>query len=181
VAEFPDRVDGGRVVLRRWRPEHEEALTAAVACSAKALWAWVPHSAHELADPPRFLAAMVTEFDAGSGFGFAIFDGDELVGSCNLVWRAGDWAEIGYWVRTDRENRGYATEAVRALSSAGFAVLEGLERIELHCDANNVASARVASKAGYEHVDTRAHTAVTETQSEREVIWLRSRNRSARS
>ena len=176
VAEFPDIIDAGPVVLRRWRPEDEGALTAAVACSARALWAWVPHSADELADPTRFLAAMVAEFNAGSGYGFAMIDGAELVGSCNLVWRGGDWAEIGYWVRTDRENRGYATDAVRALSSAGFAALEDLERIELHCDANNAASARVASKAGYEHVDTRTRAAVTKAQSEREMIWAKSRN-----
>ena len=63
-------------------------------------------------------------------------------------------AEIGYWVRSDRHNRGYATTAVGALTDAAFGGLADLERIEIHMDRANVASARVPEKLGYRFVRT---------------------------
>lgn len=63
-------------------------------------------------------------------------------------------AEIGYWVLPGRQRTGVCTEAVVALTEAGFRSQEaggiGLRRLEIVCSADNPASARVAEKAGYE-------------------------------
>jgi len=57
-------------------------------------------------------------------------------------------AEIGYWVDPRARNRGVATTAVRA--ACQWAVtMAGIELIEWRCEAGNIASRRVAEKAGF--------------------------------
>ena len=73
-----------------------------------------------------------------------------IVGSIS-VFHA-DWetrsAEIGYGVRADQRGQGYATEALAAV--AQWALTEGgLQRAWLSTIAENVASQRVAEKAGF--------------------------------
>ena len=74
-----------------------------------------------------------------------------IVGSIS-VFHA-DWetrsAEIGYGVRADERGKGYATEALAAV--ARWALTEGgLQRAWLSTTAENVASQRVAEKAGFQ-------------------------------
>jgi len=57
-------------------------------------------------------------------------------------------AEIGYWTRADARGRGVATRTVRLLAEWVLGDLGG-ERLELQADTRNVASIRVAEKAGF--------------------------------
>lgn len=57
-------------------------------------------------------------------------------------------AEIGYWTDPKARGRGVATTAVLALCRWGFTKL-GLDLIEWRAEAGNVASRRVAEKAGF--------------------------------
>ncbi|GAB7036462.1 hypothetical protein JCM9533A_03090 [Catenuloplanes niger JCM 9533] len=79
----------------------------------------------------------------------------EIVGSIGLRdtdWEAGH-SEIGYGVRADRRGRGHATEAARAVGR--WALTDGgMRRIQLHARLDNVASLRVAEKAGYHREGT---------------------------
>lgn len=79
----------------------------------------------------------------------------DLVGSISL-FRA-DWearsSEVGYGVRPDRRGRGYASEAVAAL--ARWALADGgMQRIQLCAVTGNLASLRVAEKAGFRREGT---------------------------
>ena len=56
--------------------------------------------------------------------------------------------EIGYWLRTSLAGRGLMTAAVRLLTRHALTTL-GYSRIEILADPANVASCRVAEKAGY--------------------------------
>jgi RimJ/RimL family protein N-acetyltransferase len=56
--------------------------------------------------------------------------------------------EIGYFLRTSATGRGYMTEAVRALTAVALETLRA-NRVEIWCDANNLASQRVAERAGF--------------------------------
>jgi RimJ/RimL family protein N-acetyltransferase len=56
-------------------------------------------------------------------------------------------AELGYWVGRPFWNRGYATEAARAVVRFGFEAL-GLNRIHASHLTRNPASGRVMAKAG---------------------------------
>lgn len=71
-----------------------------------------------------------------------------LVGAASLgIEREHDRAELGYWIGRPYWNRGYATEAVRAIIPYGFRVL-GLNRIRGSHFPRNPASGRVMQKAG---------------------------------
>ena len=60
-----------------------------------------------------------------------------------------DGLEIGYWTRTDRTGRGYATTAARALTDAAFTSALEIERVEAHMEQENLASVAVPRKLGY--------------------------------
>ena len=75
----------------------------------------------------------------------------ELVGAMGLVIsREHDRAEIGYWIAVEHWNRGYATEAGRAVMRYGFEEFN-LNRILALVFARNPASGRVLQKLGMRH------------------------------
>lgn len=55
--------------------------------------------------------------------------------------------ELGYGVHPDHRDRGYATEAARALV-AWAREQEGVDRVTARCRPENAASVRVLTKAG---------------------------------
>lgn len=56
--------------------------------------------------------------------------------------------EIGYWLDVRHTEKGYMTEAVRALAEALFQQ-KGANRVSIHCHAENHASAAVAKRLGF--------------------------------
>ncbi len=74
---------------------------------------------------------------------------DRLIGGCgiriqNPIFREGD---LGYVFHRSYWDKGYATEATKAIIDFGFSKLK-LHRIWATCDPPNKASARVLEKAG---------------------------------
>lgn len=57
-------------------------------------------------------------------------------------------AEVGYWVDPRARGRGVATAAVRAVCRWAVTTA-GVELVEWRCEAGNIASRRVAEKAGF--------------------------------
>jgi len=83
----------------------------------------------------------------GAVFAICLRDGP-LVGAIELR-RVGSFnrGEIGYWIGVDYWNRGFCTEAAKAMLEYGFKVL-GFHKISaIHCDWN-LASGRVMEKIG---------------------------------
>jgi len=78
-----------------------------------------------------------------------------IVGSIGVFhadWEVGS-AEIGYGVRSDARGQGYATEALAAV--ARWALTEGgIQRAWLTANTDNLASIRVAEKAGFRREGT---------------------------
>ena len=56
-------------------------------------------------------------------------------------------ANLGYWVRSSCTGRGIATAATRLIALFAFADLQ-LQRLEILIEVGNIASQRVAEKAG---------------------------------
>jgi len=56
--------------------------------------------------------------------------------------------EVGYWCRTSAARNGFVTEAVNALVAYAFRHIRAV-RVELITDEENVASRRVAERAGF--------------------------------
>lgn len=109
-------------------------------------------------DLPAWLADGVHQpRHAGNGVHLMMLDraSGRIVGSISLFHT--DWevrsAEIGYGVRSDARGRGYATEALAALSRWALGD-GGLQRAWLTANIDNVASVRVAEKAGFRREGT---------------------------
>jgi RimJ/RimL family protein N-acetyltransferase len=76
---------------------------------------------------------------------------DDLLGAVSLIFAEGQTAQAGYWVARWGRNRGVATSALLVITHWGFDTLE-LESINLATMLGNVASERVAEKAGFSFV-----------------------------
>ena len=149
----PERIEAGGLVLRRVVPDDAEAMSTAINESLEHLRPWMPWagSAPVTAESQlAWLSGPPGTWVEGGEYHFAIVLPEAgLVGCCGLNRRIGGGAlDVGYWVHAAHTRRGIATTAARALTDAGFA-LEGIERMEIHCDAANRASAAVAEKLGY--------------------------------
>lgn len=89
-------------------------------------------------------------YAAGTRAVFAVVDpsAQEVVGAVGLVISAEHArAELGYWIGVPFWNRGYATEASRALLDLGFGEL-GLNRVHAQHFVRNPASGRVMRRLG---------------------------------
>jgi RimJ/RimL family protein N-acetyltransferase len=140
----------GNLVLRPMRPEDVDALTAACQDPEIPRWTFVP-SPYTRADAEAYL----TSSAEGKSVNLLAVDAndDRLLGSFSVMEldRESGYGEVGYWVSAEARDRGVATRAVRLL--AGWAREElGLTRIDVLPHKDNLASRRVAEKAGF--VDT---------------------------
>lgn len=78
-------------------------------------------------------------------------DGENgLIGLISLKQRPPAEAEIGYWVAPAFWNAGYAREAVEAV--VGEAARQGLDALTAQVFQDNLASARVLTRAGFAYV-----------------------------
>lgn len=101
--------------------------------------------------PADYLAAKRAGWAEGRGASFAVCDAtrpDTCLGQI-FVERDGDGrGSVGYWVLADGRGQGRATRAVRLMASWALPELR-LGRLQLHTDPENVASRRVAERAGF--------------------------------
>lgn len=157
MSSFPDAwITADRLDLRELGPGDDElvaevlsagepeALPPGAPSDPGKVSGWLAEGAHQLRH-------------AGEGVHLAMLDRERgrLVGAIGLFHA--DWevrsAEIGYGVRSDERGKGYATEALIAVSrwalSAG-----GIQRAYLTANVDNLASVRVAEKAGFHREGT---------------------------
>lgn len=96
-------------------------------------------------------------FKNGSAITFAIVNkhSDDLMGCIDLmgISKKNQTAEIGYWMGVDFWNKGFCSEAMRAVVSHGIRVL-ALNKITCRHMSINPASGRVMQKVGLSHEGT---------------------------
>lgn len=112
-----------------------------------------PHDALGRAAYRRRLKRISLEWRDDLGYSFHIFTRheDRLLGGIalsNIRRGVAQSASIGYWIGQPHANRGYMTEAIRAVLRFGFEDL-GLHRIEAACLPRNAPSRAVLRKAGF--------------------------------
>lgn len=153
--EIPAPITTDRLRLRVPRPGDGAEVHAVVTDSLPRLQEWMDwaQDAPSVDSIESRARAAVSRFRLGEELDFYIClrsDG-RIIGAASL--HSFDWnvprCEIGYWLRTDMEGRGYITEAVNTLTTYAFDILE-MVRVEIRCDAENSRSAAVARRAGYE-------------------------------
>jgi RimJ/RimL family protein N-acetyltransferase len=143
-----------RLALRLLVPRDARELLAIVTASCNELGRFMswPREMIALEQARRFVTigreGWLTERTARLG----MFEqaGGALVGSIELdgIDLRRSQAEMGYWVRTDRWGRGYASEAARAMLAYGFETL-GLHKVRADVAVGNHASARVLEKLAF--------------------------------
>jgi RimJ/RimL family protein N-acetyltransferase len=104
----------------------------------------IPHPYH-VDDAEQFIAGVNRQEGEAT---FAILLKGELIGMCGVEPRDGQ-AEIGYWIGVPHWDRGYATEAVRALIDHAFGDL-GHDALQAGARVTNPASRRVLEKCGFQ-------------------------------
>ncbi len=108
----------------------------------------IPHP-YSVGDAESWIQCQRKAREDGTGVDLAVVNWTgELVGAMGLVIdpRHGV-AELGYWIGVAFWNRGYATEAGRAVLSHAFGPL-GLRRVHAYHFVRNPASGRVLEKLG---------------------------------
>lgn len=172
---------GGAIELRSWSLDRLDDLMHAIQTSVNELMPWLPW-----ADPPptrdeerKIVSQAIERFDAGEDFSYFIIERetDGVVGCAGLHPKPDDIREIGYWVRTNRHRRGYATEAARLLTSTAQDHFPSARRIQIRTDQANAASAAIPPKVGYAlHSTNRWDRDLSPGESGIELTWAIARS-----
>jgi RimJ/RimL family protein N-acetyltransferase len=137
------------LVLREWSLEDVSAIVEA--CRDPEIPRWIPFVPVPYLDRDavEYVEACLVAGDDRHAFAIAAADDDRLLGSIDLRVSPMLTGHIGYWVAREARGRGVCTHALRVLSRWALHEL-GLGRLELVTDPDNIASQRVAEKAGFQ-------------------------------
>ncbi|HEY2951375.1 MAG TPA: GNAT family N-acetyltransferase [Verrucomicrobiae bacterium] len=154
LLDLPEQLVTERLLLRPPRAGDGAELNRAVRESRPALRPWMPWAQK----PSTVETSEVFCREAGANFAARkdlalllwLKDKPVLVGGSGL--HRMDWTvpkfEIGYWIRTRFTGKGYATEAVRAITKFARQTLKA-RRLEIRMDTRNRPSWRLAERLGF--------------------------------
>jgi ribosomal-protein-serine acetyltransferase len=141
------------VELRLLEEHHAPALFAAVDRERNHLRPWLPwvDATRTVDDSLAFIKSSLEQFATHYGFAAGIWCGGVLAGTIGM--HRIDWmnrrVELGYWLAREFEGRGIMTDACRAVTTHCFQDL-GLHRVEIRCAVENVKSAAVPRRLGFQ-------------------------------
>jgi RimJ/RimL family protein N-acetyltransferase len=156
VTRLPERIEtDSPLLIRRWLVSDAEALDRAIVESGDHLLPWMSWMAEEpqtLDQRRALIRSWEDDWSKGGDAYLGIFVEGRAAGSCGLHRRRGpDVLEVGYWIHADFLRRGLATAVAALLTDAALSVPE-IERVEIHHDKANAASAGVPRRLGYQLV-----------------------------
>jgi ribosomal-protein-serine acetyltransferase len=141
------------ILIRPYTPTDVPLLVDAAVESINEIFPWLPwcHPGYTALEAETWIKHCGTARDAGTEYNFVVTDGSggHFLGGCGLNQLRPDHriANLGYWIRTSASRRGVATAAVRRLAEFAFRETD-LLRLEIVAAVDNIASQRVAEKAG---------------------------------
>lgn len=146
----PDpRLGDGTITLREWAPSDAPAVFAA--CQDADIQRFVPVPVpYEQEHARGYVDGAAAGWREGrhGALAIAAAQTDEVLGAIGLTVVGSHNVGIGYWIVPEQRRRGIATRAVRLLALWALDHL-GVARVELYLVVGNVASARVAERAGF--------------------------------
>ena len=151
-----ENLEGRRLILRALTEADSEVLGEAVESTRALLkrrlgWASRPPGPEE---EMRFIERSSAEASSGEGLVWGLFDGkgQRLAGVAALrpLDTGRGQAALGAWVRADRQDKGYAAEAVRLVLEHSFRRL-GLHRLYARIDPANRPFRKVLKKLGFRY------------------------------
>jgi len=173
VLHPPVRIELGDLTLVPAGTVSVAALDSAIERSCAHLEPWMPWaSGHGLDETRGFVARSAASWDTGEEYVYAVVTATGApIGSVGLHRRIGEGGfEIGYWVHADHVRRGVTTRAVEAVVRAAFA-LPGVDRVEIHHDEANVASAGVPPRVGFRGAGRTAKEPLAPAETHVQVVW----------
>jgi len=178
-SRLPDRIETERLVLRLWTEADVPGLVAAIAASIDHLrpWmSWIPGEPETVERKTERVVRWRREWEEGGKSVLGVFLDGEPIGGTGLHRRVGEGGvEIGYWIHVDHIGKGYATEVSAALTDAAFTVPD-IERVEIHHDKANVASAGVPRRLGFEMIGESEREPEAPAEVGVEWIWVMTRD-----
>jgi len=129
----------GELVIGDWLESDAPAVHAA--CQDREIQRWIPVPRPYTIDHAREFVRTAT--------GFAIRENGVLVGSIALRVTTHNTANVGYWCTPPARGRGIMTRALRRVCRYALDDL-AIDRIEMTAYRDNIASHRVAEKAGFQ-------------------------------
>ena len=149
----PRRIESADLLLRAWEPADLHVRYDAIIASFDQLHQWMDWAVEPptLEQQREFGERQQGTWPSATGCNYGIFDAhtNEVLGAAGLHDQLGPGAlEIGYWCHSDHTGKGVITRTAALLTRAALA-LDGIERVEIHCDEANVRSAAVPKRLGY--------------------------------
>jgi RimJ/RimL family protein N-acetyltransferase len=137
------------IALRIWRQEDIPALVTACQDLEILRWTQVPDG-YTVEHARSWLGRHTGQMESGQGIQLAVVTpgDDRLLGSIELRVVREKVGEVGYWVAAAARRQGVATRSVKLLTRWAVDSL-GLERLQLVVHPGNLASQKVATRAGY--------------------------------
>ncbi|NUB13577.1 GNAT family N-acetyltransferase [Azospirillum brasilense] len=157
-APLPDRLDTARLTLRPFRMEDVERFVPLIGEWEVARWlARVPHP-YGLEDGRVWVALAARNRAERASLDLLAVrkDDGQPVGGIGVILADG---EIGYWLGRPHQGIGYATEMLRAVVPAAFAL--GLPRLWARTAPDNHRSRRVLETVGFTPLDDADHYELT--------------------
>ncbi|HZO29291.1 MAG TPA: GNAT family N-acetyltransferase [Chloroflexota bacterium] len=154
LIDLPEELVGERVIVRPWAEADSDDLWDAIDNSREHLEAWMPwvDRYHNPDDALEYTRRSRARWLLREDLSMAIVEKStgQVVGGSGM--HRPDWKfrlfEIGYWIRQDRQGRGYVSETVQLLTRLAFDQLDA-NRVELRIDTRNIRSLRVAERLGF--------------------------------
>jgi ribosomal-protein-alanine N-acetyltransferase len=145
-----------RLVLRAF--SNEDINDIFEYASVKSVTDFLPWEAHQTLDDSKAFLKMSKEmFKKYGNIDFAILlkEENKVIGGISIrKWNDNNrCADIGYVLSSTYWGRGIITEAIKRIIKYGFEDLN-VNRIEAHCDENNIGSYRAMEKAGMKYEGT---------------------------
>jgi RimJ/RimL family protein N-acetyltransferase len=152
--KIPSEITTERLLLRTPRMADGILIVDTIRASLPELEPWMPWAKadYNTADAEDWCRRGAAKYLLGEEANYLIFrriDGRYMgnISSFSLGWSVPKF-EIGYWLATSEVGNGYMTEALLGVTQMTFDVFCA-RRIEIHTDALNHRSRRVAERAGY--------------------------------
>lgn len=145
-------LSNGIIKLRSYEERDIDPLYEAAKESYKEVFPWLSwcHENYQKEEAAGWITLTKKHWEDKTAYEFVILDSlGYYVGGVGLNQIRNEYkiANLGYWVRTKARGQGYAPLATRLIARWGFEEL-GLNRIEIVVGTGNLASQRVAEKAG---------------------------------
>lgn len=143
---------GERTILRTLALDMAQELFAATEESRDKLHKFVPWENKTVNDARDFIELSIKQRKEGSAFNMSIHERErEQIAGTIGIHKFDSFTplcEVGYWIRSSMNGKGYATDALSTLLKFCAEKLE-LVRVDARAATENTASQRVLAKCGF--------------------------------